>query len=760
MPQQRKRKGRVAYGERAFHQDAIEAMRGDIVRGIIEAITNSDDAYASKEDGRTKRILIEVEHRRMQKWKVALRDRATGMCAADMEHKLTRLGGRTSGFEAGEHRRGNLGRGAKDLAAFGDVTFESIYNRRYSKLQLKTDGQWELNPIDRSASDKDRERLGILRGNGFAATIAVLPVVRCPQHETLKRKLRTHYALRDILSDPLRKVDLINLNDGSTDLLTYQYPELPVAFETSKLEFPGYPEAKASLTIWRHPNRYDEGPHDSGRPIGILLKGNRAIYENTLFGYEGNVHAGWFSGKFVCPYIDQLAREYDERLVKGEEHISENPMPIITRRRDGLSLQHPFVEAIKKAVEGPLGNLVAQEAERARERAGAVETDATRQALERASRELSRMVNEELREIEAEELPGEGKGPVPLLSIIPEQAYAYMGEDRTLTVAGRREDIPDEAEVDISIDPAGILELLTPRVVLRPHVRRDDVLVGQVRLRPILEGEATIVSVHYESASAGALVEVRAEREKLDSDEMPIPEELQFERPSYRVGWQRQKELFLFAPAKDVARYGTRVTLSSSEPGVVVLTPSRILKPVESGEYSMARVRVEARILDTNAVIIAKCREALASTHVIVTRREESGMFKLVLTDEEWGNFRAIIEAETDETGVQTRVIKIAGRHPALQTYLGENFELQETPQARSILAEVVADVTSRFVVSELYRIRRSNEFFDADRIYREHYKRVTRFLPRLQRVLIGDSKGVYSLTGSLIEVRRAKDTK
>ena len=39
------RKGRVKYTERAFHQDAAEAMRGDIVRGLIDAITNSDDAY-------------------------------------------------------------------------------------------------------------------------------------------------------------------------------------------------------------------------------------------------------------------------------------------------------------------------------------------------------------------------------------------------------------------------------------------------------------------------------------------------------------------------------------------------------------------------------------------------------------------------------------------------------------------------------------------------------------------------------------------
>jgi hypothetical protein len=737
MPQQRERKGSISYSERAFHQDAMEAMRGDIVRGIIEAVTNSDDAYASMENEHQKRILIEVEHRRTQQGRVVVRDRATGMCADDMERRLTRLGGRTSGFETGEHRRGNLGRGAKDLAAFGDVAFQSIHNGLYSKLLLKTDGQWVLNPIDRSASDADRERLGILRGNGFVVTIAVN--TRCPQHENLKRKLSAHYALRDILSDPFRKVELVNLNDDSKDPLIFQYPDLPVVFETTELQIPGYPEAKASLIIWRHPIRLDEGPTNPGRPNGILLKGNRAIYDNILFGFEGNIHAGWFSGKLVCPYIDQLALEYDERLEKGEGQVTDNPMPIITRRRDGLNPQHPFVEMLKKAVEGPLGKLVAKEAERARETAGAVESETTRQALARVARELSRMVNEELRDIDAEELPPSEIGEeVPLLSLIPEQVYAYLGEDRTLTVVGRRKDIAEGAEVEVSMDPAGVVEILTHKVSLRPHVRREDVLVGQVRLRPMLENESTIITVQYESASAAALVEVRPERIAPPIIE-PDPDSLQFERLSYRVGWQRKKELLLFAPAKDVARHGTQVKLSSSDPGIPVLTPSIILKPAESGKYYLARARIEARILNANSIITAQCRETLATTRVVVTRKEESGGFKIQIWDDEWGNFRAIIEPDVDEHGQKWQVIKIAGRHPAIRPYMGKNYELQNTLQAQAILAEVVADVSSRFVVSELFRRRQTTEVFDADRIYREHYKRVTRFLPRLQRALIGN---------------------
>jgi len=131
----RAKRGRVSYGSRAFHQDATEAMGGDIVRALIETITNSDDAYAT----RPGKIKIEIEHSRGP-WKVVTRDRATGMSASRMEDAIAHLGGRTSGFEDGADVRGNLGRGSKDLAAFGPVRFESICEDQYTSMLLDPDG--------------------------------------------------------------------------------------------------------------------------------------------------------------------------------------------------------------------------------------------------------------------------------------------------------------------------------------------------------------------------------------------------------------------------------------------------------------------------------------------------------------------------------------------------------------------------------------------------------------------------------------------
>jgi hypothetical protein len=84
-------------------------------------------------------------------------------------------------------------------------------------------------------------------------------------------------------------------------------------------------------------------------------------------------------------------------------------------------------------------------------------------------------------------------------------------------------------------------------------------------------------------------------------------------------------------------------------------------------------------------------------------------------------------------------VVKVAARHPALLPYLGNGFEGQNTPIVRALVSEAVADAGARLVVSKLYRQRRNIEAFDVDRYYREHYKRMLKFLPRFQKVLVGD---------------------
>ena len=143
---------RVKYTARAFQQDASNAMKGDIVRGLIELITNCDDAYGDVSQGK---IRVEVEHRKNSPWRVVVRDRAKGMRRQRMLEAIGDVGARTSGFEEGAPVRGNLGRGAKDVAAFGPVTFESICEGYISVMTLEPDGSFD-DPSETKVRPKDR----------------------------------------------------------------------------------------------------------------------------------------------------------------------------------------------------------------------------------------------------------------------------------------------------------------------------------------------------------------------------------------------------------------------------------------------------------------------------------------------------------------------------------------------------------------------------------------------------------------------------
>ena len=72
--------GRLVYTDRAFEQDADQAMAGDIVRALIELITNADDAYGDS-DGQ---ITVDVVRQEGSPTLVAVRDVATGLSADEL----------------------------------------------------------------------------------------------------------------------------------------------------------------------------------------------------------------------------------------------------------------------------------------------------------------------------------------------------------------------------------------------------------------------------------------------------------------------------------------------------------------------------------------------------------------------------------------------------------------------------------------------------------------------------------------------------
>jgi len=717
--------GRVSYGDRAFHQDATEAMGGDIRRGLIELITNSDDAYGSKEG----KIFIEVEHRRGP-WKVVTRDRAKGMSPSFIRKAIANLGETTSGFAEGADVRGNLGRGAKDLAAFGRVEFESIFDDEYVHMSLDPYGCFKIDDSER-ANEQNREKLGIKRGNGTVVTVHVLETIRCPQHAKLVNNLSKHYQLRDIMSDPKREVILFDINNGQKDTLRFSRPPLPVVVD-EKLTIDGYPKASARLTINRNEERYDDPPSDPTRPNGILIKGKRAIYENTLFSYENNPYSGWFSGRIECPYIDDLARDYDKRLADREPHTDDNPIPIITRRRDGLQKSHPFYKALAAAVEKYLAKCVADEEKKFQQQTS-TESVRLRRRLDGLGRELSKLIDEDLREIEEETLPAD----TPDIKLIPEDVVLYMQEDKTVSVMINNRHSADK--VYVKCDPEGVAEILDgSSIPLFPHKRRPDLLAGQIHLRPILEDQA-MLTVECAGFYAVALLEVRPKRPIVEIEEHAV-DHFQFEKEHYRIAWTKRKQINILAPLSDIAVHGTSAKVSSSNPGLVVRTGRIVFKLDEELEQYAAAVEIEGRSLQTRATIRATLGDIVTTCGILVTKDENPNLI-IKVVDKEAGNYRSILQRDEKQL-----VIEIMGRHPIIKRLRGpasENFPGNDSPATQAVIAEIVADTVVRMIMEKKFPDS-LNEKFDAARFYVEHYAYMSKYLPRCHSGLLYE-KELYS---------------
>ncbi len=338
-------------------QDAKLAIR-DVYDAIVELVTNADDRYQILgTEGR-----VEIELGRQGKGKPSIlrvRDFADGMTTEQMNRKLGRIGGRVSGMEEGKAVRGMNSRGAKDIAALGKVTFESIAGdgrahtcRIFPNLEYEADDSRRVAP-------RLRKRLGIGEGTGTVATIEVDPIHRIPKIDTLVPKVATLVRLRDIVWQKKTELVVMGLKNDSRRTVSLHRPAGRKRISTT-FDVPGHPGAKAKLLVFRARKQFKSG-RDRFRLGGILVKSRHAIHEATLFdrGLEWDSNALWFHGRLTCEAIDDLWNEYDERQARGAPHPPENPVPILDpSRKSGLTPGHPFVDALYGRALGLLRPLV------------------------------------------------------------------------------------------------------------------------------------------------------------------------------------------------------------------------------------------------------------------------------------------------------------------------------------------------------------------------------------------------------------------
>ena len=187
--------------------------------------------------------------------------------------------------------------GAKDIAALGKVTFESIAgDGRMHTCRIFPNMEYEADN-SRKVTSAVRKRLGIGEGTGTVVTIEVDRTHRIPKIDTLVPNVARLVRLCDIVWQKQTTLVARGLKKGKDREVSLHRPagkrrDFPDVRGTGVFRCEGQAGHLSSQT------EVPVGVRSRFRLGGILVKSRHAIHEATLFdrSLEWDANAQWFHG--------------------------------------------------------------------------------------------------------------------------------------------------------------------------------------------------------------------------------------------------------------------------------------------------------------------------------------------------------------------------------------------------------------------------------------------------------------------------------
>jgi len=302
--------------------------------GLIELITNSVDAYNRLPEGSVLPRNVWVQIINPDTIKVI--DNAIGLNAAGLNSCFLQVGN----YTADTNSRGFFSRGAKDISALGDLTFDAIKDGLYSQCTITTDTLGTLTVQNVPATETIREQIGILdNNNGLCVTIKLLPNFQNMNVELLYQSLCNISQLRDINSN-LNNNIYFSDNNGFNSRILYTYPPAKLLLDL-QYGIPNYPNYTARFVIYQTNTPLPQPVKENEMQFGFLIKDNTSVYEvSTLDNrFRWNPYMNYIYGYLYSDGIHDLLLDYDQNRAS-----TLNPYPILDPSRvTGVNQQHPFV---------------------------------------------------------------------------------------------------------------------------------------------------------------------------------------------------------------------------------------------------------------------------------------------------------------------------------------------------------------------------------------------------------------------------------
>lgn len=715
--------GQIQYTSRAFEQDADLAMGTDIVRALVELITNADDAYGERPGTITVEVLINPG----DATRVRVIDNAKGLTVEELRNCFGTLGGQQSGFHDGARVRGLLGRGAKDTAAFGKVTFHAIKNGQLATFELHRNGKYRLSDAT-PATAINRSLLGIPGdASGLVAEVFIEKQgVAVPRLSDLAERIGSQVQLRDIT---LRREVVVRevKNGGAGRSRPAKWEQADGEVVINETITIGDDGVRAQLKVWKL-REVSSGRCDPYSRHGLVVKGTHASYSNEFFG-ESSPETQWLHGEVICEHIDTLIRSYDEEA--GQD--PGNPSRLLRRDRDGLADSHPFYIELRRAVLLRLAGLLESlKPSRATTGGG----DALQRDLDRARDAVSRLFEEDLQRIEETDASG-GLTPSPEIPIklVPNRLSVRPGHARTVTVliATHLASHPDELTITSSDPTVATVDEMEPFLV---HQDFADTLISRFRVTGHQLGQCRLV-VTREDASATCVINVI----DLAAEDVEAPAQLEFANQKMSVTVGKTRSVTLRAPV-ELGPNGTLEVTLSLEGTTCTLIGTRVTLSLIKAGWLEGKARVAGTSLGAACAISAFASEQTATGELRTT--EPQGLFGSNLTfdvlDETRGATSGFLRAT--DTGF---CVEIYARHVGLAPLLGRrradgSWTREGEADTRLAIYGVMASTLADWLIRR-DASRFSHKFPDADAVLQERATLVTRYMGQLVH-LIGADRG------------------
>ncbi len=713
-----KRQGQLEYTQRGFQQDAEEAMKGDVMRALIELVTNADDAYDGKGGGR-----IEIAYYKSSdpyKGVFIVRDKAGGLDGARMQEAFTKLGDKNQKAIADMGTRGLFGRGAKDIAALGRARFLSIHKGKFSSIEINSQGEYQMEFFDDiPAEDSKRETNLEVNESGLTAELYVHERHRIPSASEMIEKLETHVQLRDLINrnEVTYYDDRVNVKKRLEGLAPTGELVLDVEIPVAKYKDP------VRLTIYRLLAK-EIGSLNNYSRHGIVISGRGATYENSFFHLSSKEGTGWFCGRIDASEIHDLSRSVDEEGGKTDL----NPTRVISRSRDGLVREHPYWMQLCAAVEPylkPLLEAIAEE-EGAQRREG----EKLRNRFNALSNTLANKLQELLDASDSGEIPTEtgSDDGYQDLTIIPPRRICKKNELISLTVrAPEGMDLsPLQVTLTLGTNVIEIVDLPDPDKWVKHD--RLPVVSNIIKIKAINVGTTKIFATRNEVSATCEVTVI-----DFDPPEEVIPEGLLFDPDSVSVAPEKRKVMILRAP---IVFAGEKVNFTVNEP-LLEVQKVATLKPNSSGTACEARVVAIAGKSEGNVTITATVGTVTAKVSVKITEAGHKRNPKLDFELSGRDNPTQRVTASIEEGKL---MIRLYGKHRSLKNifgaYTSKGFENENTPEASATICETLAQQLASYVVEREAEMH-PERFSDAAMYFARQQQLLPHFVIALQAGLV-----------------------